>query len=412
VRQSCVPPPNGFCGYHHPIIGVLDVLAFPYAVLAYPFGNGWFDDNNGGKEIGDFCNSPGNVTTLGGFQVQGIWSNRAAKCIVSPGPFHIGSQINVADSTSATTSTCVFNGQLFAFWKANDPSNRIFVAQSTDGRTWSGGQPINGSDSTSDSVAVCAFNGYIYVFWKANDSSNRIYFSRSSSGAANSWPPGQVINGSDSTSAAPGVCVSPGEIFLCWKANDPSNQIYFSSSSSGVANSWPPGQVINDSDSTSAAPAVCYFSGQPLCSGRLMIQAIRSTFPARFPEQRIAGRPAKSLMVQTAPRLRRPYVCISVSLSCSGRLMIQAIGFSSRSPQRPFRIVGRPAKSSTTSTALQLHSQQLSFKARFIYCGKLTIPAIGSMLAQGNRLLFRERYVNHMRWNYSSFIRHNITMFH
>jgi hypothetical protein len=71
----------------------------------------------------------------------------------------------------------------------------------------------------------------LFVFWKANDPSNRIFFSQSSTsaiGLPNGFPAGQVINNIDATSAAPAAAVFHGQVFLLWKSNDPSNRIFVS----------------------------------------------------------------------------------------------------------------------------------------------------------------------------------------
>jgi hypothetical protein len=79
-------------------------------------------------------------------------------CIVSPGRWRIGNVTEAGDSTSAGP-IWVFNNQLFAFWKANDPSNRLFVSQSPSGAadSFSTRQGINTIDSTSATpeAAVC-----------------------------------------------------------------------------------------------------------------------------------------------------------------------------------------------------------------------------------------------------------------
>jgi hypothetical protein len=72
------------------------------------------------------------------------------------------------------------------------------------------------------------FNNQLFAFWKANDTSNRIFVSGSSTGAPNSSPAGKVINGSDSTSAAPAACVFNNQLFVFWKSDDPSNRIFVS----------------------------------------------------------------------------------------------------------------------------------------------------------------------------------------
>ncbi len=126
--------------------------------------------------------------------------------------------------------------------------------------TWPNGQTINSTDSTPQAPALRAFNNLLYVFWKANDKSNRIYYSASSTGAAGSWPAGQPIDGTDSTPDAPAACVFNGLLYLFWKANDSSNSIYFSTSSDGKT--WAGGQRINSTDSTPEPVAVCVFNNQ------------------------------------------------------------------------------------------------------------------------------------------------------
>jgi hypothetical protein len=114
---------------------------------------------------------------------------------------------------------------------------------------WPNGTTINGVDTTPESLAMCAFQNQVYLFWKANDGSNQIYFS-----ASPLWLPfrnGTTINGVDSTPAALCACVFQNQLYLFWKANDPSNQIYFSASADGLR--WPNGTTINGVDSTPAA---------------------------------------------------------------------------------------------------------------------------------------------------------------
>jgi hypothetical protein len=47
-----------------------------------PAANGWFDGTTG-DEIGDICNT--SVATLGGFEIQSEWSQKAAACVSAPG---------------------------------------------------------------------------------------------------------------------------------------------------------------------------------------------------------------------------------------------------------------------------------------------------------------------------------------
>ena len=169
-----------------------------------------------------------------------------------------GKTINGTDSTPQSPAAVVFNGQLYAFWKANDMSNRIFFSASASGTSWPSGMVIDGTDSTPQALAPIVFNNQLYLFWKANDSSNRIFFSASSNGT--SWPAGKVIDGTDSTPDALAAAVFNGQLYLFWKANDSSNRIYFSASSDGAA--WAAGHIINGTDSTPDAIAATVLDDQ------------------------------------------------------------------------------------------------------------------------------------------------------
>lgn len=101
-QSSC----TDLCGYHNHINGQIFYAVEPYIDCAgCQFGNGifdsltkvsshelceavtdpalnaWFDDGSG-DEIGDICN--GSMMSLGGFIVQGEWSNNQNACVVAP----------------------------------------------------------------------------------------------------------------------------------------------------------------------------------------------------------------------------------------------------------------------------------------------------------------------------------------
>ena len=67
--------------------------------------------------------------------------------------------------------------------------NRIYFSASPNGTGCPAGRVINDMDSTPQSPASCVFNKELYVFWKANDSSNRICASARLP-AARGGPPG------------------------------------------------------------------------------------------------------------------------------------------------------------------------------------------------------------------------------
>jgi hypothetical protein len=188
-----------------------------------------------------------------------------------------GQVINNADNTPGPLAACVFTNstpqnQMYLFWKAGDGSNQIYYSICTDGLTWTPGKLINSGDNTPAALAAIGFQNQLYLFWKAGDGSNKIYYSAYNGwtdgfgdpippgGGAYPWPPGQPINGTDSTSDAPAVCLFQNQLYLFWKANDSSNRIFFSASSDG--HTWPAGKPINSSDSTAAAVAACVFQTQ------------------------------------------------------------------------------------------------------------------------------------------------------
>lgn len=170
-----------------------------------------------------------------------------------------GQTISDVDTTPSAVAACDYadplsdyEHSLHLFWRTHG-SNRIYYTQG-DGVEWQEGAPINDVDSTSDALAACVFQDRIYLFWRANDPSNRIFYSTSNLSWA-AWPflNGTPINNVDTTPKGLACSVAPDRIVLFWKANDPSDRIYFTISTDGQT--WPNGQRINDVDSTPEAPA-------------------------------------------------------------------------------------------------------------------------------------------------------------
>jgi hypothetical protein len=174
-----------------------------------------------------------------------------------------GQKINNIDSTPDAPAACVFQNKIFLFWKANDPSNAIYVTFAADGKTWQPSRRINLDDSTSSPPTACEFNNQLYLFWRANDSSQAIYFSVSDDGLT--WPTGRKINRIDSTPQAPAACVfghNPPQLYLFWCSATSERAIYVSASPDGQWNTgiaWPNGRKINEVDSTPLSPAACVF---------------------------------------------------------------------------------------------------------------------------------------------------------
>jgi hypothetical protein len=147
-------------------------------------------------------------------------------------PWPAGQEINPDFdwyTTNVTPTACVFQGKLYLFW--TQTKNQIYFAASADGLNWPsppGTMPgtINSVDTTPAALAACVFQNQLFLFWKATASSNRIYFSSSWDGQT--WADGMVINEADSTPEALAACVFQNQISLFWKTNDASNGIYTS----------------------------------------------------------------------------------------------------------------------------------------------------------------------------------------
>ena len=130
---------TGFCGYHNAINGSIFYAVEPYISCSGcksgsggifdsltevsshelceaitdpdPF-TGWNDDNVDDGEIGDLCNFQ--ATTIGGYNVQLEWSNRASACRISPAT--AWGQFDLTAATSAPPA-------------AGDPDGYVFDAE-------------------------------------------------------------------------------------------------------------------------------------------------------------------------------------------------------------------------------------------------------------------------------------------
>lgn len=120
---------------------------------------------------------------------------------------------------------------------------------------WPSGSAINAVDATPTAPSAVVFKNMLYLFWKANHPSNPIYFSASSDGV--SWSSGHPVNAVDFSPASPAAAVFLNRLCLFWKANDSSHAVLYSSSADGT--SWPAGKTINTVDATPVAPAATVF---------------------------------------------------------------------------------------------------------------------------------------------------------
>ncbi|ROZ69014.1 hypothetical protein [Ramlibacter sp. WS9] len=128
--------------------------------------------------------------------------------------------------------------------------------------SWPAGQQINSTDSTSAAPGACGYRNKLYYFWRASSSPGKLYFSASADGMT--WPAGEPINGVDYSYDGSGPTaiafgsdadVDSSELFVFWRGGN--NGVYWSSSPTGQA-PWPNGLRIG-TGSANAAPAPCVF---------------------------------------------------------------------------------------------------------------------------------------------------------
>lgn len=200
-----------------------------------------------GKMYIAFKSNNANNQIIIGSSSKGIWGN-----------FYSLSQ----QSTSDAPALAVFNDTLFLAWKANDNSNKIYYAMSTNGVNWTWPSQNNylPGQSTSAAPALAGYNGKIYIAWKANDPSNRIFYGSSLNGT--SWASSYSSVPDQATSAAPALAAFKDRLFLAWKANDDSNRIYYAYSTNGTTWSWPAFDNHIPGQSTSTSPALAGFKNR------------------------------------------------------------------------------------------------------------------------------------------------------
>lgn len=144
-------------------------------------------------------------------------------------------------------STVVFNKKLYAAWQAKGDTNAICMSSSADGITWSPPYPVaypGNVQSTTAAPSMTVFDNSIYMVYKANDSSNNIYITYSSD--AINWS--DLNHLSQATNSAPAVAAYGAKLYMAYRKNDESNQIVITSSNNGKA--WNEPTLIHYNDST------------------------------------------------------------------------------------------------------------------------------------------------------------------
>lgn len=145
---------------------------------------------------------------------------------IGTGPGH---RINSSDQTPKSPSLASWRGKLYLAWKSQDPSNRIFITSSPDGRIWPNGRVINSVDSTRETPVLLNTAHRLYLAFKSNDSFNTIHLT-SASDTEVTWPAAVTINSVDSTPLAPALGFYQDKLFMAWKSNDSRDQLFATSS--------------------------------------------------------------------------------------------------------------------------------------------------------------------------------------
>ena len=147
-------------------------------------------------------------------------------------------------SMGSTPSFANFNGKLYAAFRANDSSNSLWIASSTDGVNF-GSQVNLGNIQMGSAPSLAVFNSKLYVAFQANDSSHKLFVSSSSDGvtfpAATGYPSIEI-------GSAPSLAALNGVLYVAFQANDPSNALWIAQSSDGVNFS---SGITNDQTNTS-----------------------------------------------------------------------------------------------------------------------------------------------------------------
>ena len=140
-----------------------------------------------------------------------------------------GVNLNFAGGTSSPSismgsspSFANFNGKLYVAFRANDSSNSLWIASSTDGVNF-GSQTNYGNIQMGSAPSLTVFNNQLYVAFQANDPSHKLFVTSSSDGVNFSAATGYSniqIGGS------PSLAALNGTLYVAFQANDSSNTLW------------------------------------------------------------------------------------------------------------------------------------------------------------------------------------------
>jgi hypothetical protein len=161
--------------------------------------------------------------------------------------------------------------RLFLAFISNDSDDRVLICNSTDGLTWKGtsNYQVQGQ-SAQGSPSLASINEMLYVAFISNDSHNRILISSSSDGenwsAPDDNPSGNVAIPGQSSQSSPSLASHEGKLYVAFISNDSHNRVLISCSSDGktwtAPDNNPSGNTPVQGESSSCAPALFDSGGQ------------------------------------------------------------------------------------------------------------------------------------------------------
>jgi hypothetical protein len=151
-------------------------------------------------------------------------------------------------------SLAALNGRLYMAFRSNDPTNRLLVMSSSDGKTWTGGTATGQTSPTTPALALDSSNGYLYMAFQSNDPTNRLLVMSSSDGKT--WTGGTPSG--QTSQDGPALASFNGRLYMAFRSNDPTNRLLVVSSSDNGGH-WTGGQLANLT--TVVAPALAVGPG-------------------------------------------------------------------------------------------------------------------------------------------------------
>jgi hypothetical protein len=177
----------------------------------------------------------------------------------------MGSRLVQGQSSKTAPALVEFHGQLILAYVANNDSNDLLTASSTDGVHWTGSRPVQGQSSKM-APALVEFQGELILAYVANNDSNDLLTASSTDGIH--WTGSRPVQG-QSSKMAPALAASADarssvdsdnviRLNLAYVANNDSNDLLTASSTDGI--NWTGSRLVQG-QSSKTAPALMYTLG-------------------------------------------------------------------------------------------------------------------------------------------------------